>query len=219
MIRLFSIEDHWLVTDGLKTKFRRSRDEVVIACSAETIEEAISGERDQLFDIILLDLFIPGTEPLDNIKALLSRYPGKPIVILTGEEQEIWKMQAAEAGVAAYLTKHAKKAEMVDTLQRVFTGENILKGQMAQIPNLSTGNVPNQNLFHIKPSEKELLYYLATGHSQKQIARYLHLTESSLEKTLGKLRKQFSVNNTLELVRKLEKFHFFPGSDQSGTSL
>ena len=83
MIRLFSIEDHWLVTDGLRTKFRKSRDEIVITCSAETIEDAIEGKHDDAFDIILLDLFLPGTEPLENIRKLKERYPGKPIVILT----------------------------------------------------------------------------------------------------------------------------------------
>ena len=217
MIRLFSIEDHWLVTDGLRTKFRKSRDEIVITCSAETIEEAMKEDKDDNFDIILLDLFIPGTEPLDNMKQLMTRYPRKPIVILTGEEQEIWKMQAAEAGVAAWLTKHAKKEEMTDTIRRVFMGENLLREQMAKLTKPSTGDANHQYLFKIKPSEKELLHQLSRGLSQKKIADNLHVSESSIEKTLGKLRKQFSATNTLELVRALEKLHFFSNSDQTGS--
>ena len=214
MIRLFSIEDHWMVTVGLRTKFNRSSG-VVIACSATTLAAAVEGTREDSFDIILLDLFIPGTEPLENIKALRARYPGKPVVILTGEEQEIWKMQAAEAGVAAYLTKHATKEEMIETMERVFGGENILTGQMAVVAARQAMQADHQHLFRIKPSEKDILYQLARGDSQKQISANLHLSESAVEKTLRKLRRQFSVNNTLELVAKLEKFRFFSGSGQS----
>jgi len=217
MIRLFSIEDHWLVTDGLRTKFRKSRDEIVITCSAETIEDAIEGKHDDAFDIILLDLFIPGTEPLENIRKLKDRYPGKPIVILTGEEQEIWRMQVAEAGVVAYITKHARKGEMVDILKRVSEGENILMGQMGPVTNHQPAPHKDQDLFRIKPTEKELLSQLAKGLLQKQIALNLNMSESAIEKMLRKLRKQFFVNSTLKLVRLLEQYHFFSGSDKSST--
>jgi DNA-binding CsgD family transcriptional regulator len=70
-------------------------------------------------------------------------------------------------------------------------------------------------LFNIKPSEKELLSQLAAGLPQKQIAASLNLTESAVEKTLRKLRKQFSVSNTLELVRLLEQYRFFSGPGES----
>lgn len=189
----------------------------MITCSAETIEDAIEGEHDDSFDIILLDLFIPGTEPLENIRKLTERYPGKPIVILTGEEHEIWRMQVVEAGVVAYITKHARKGEMVDILKRVAGGENILSGQMGRFTNHHSYPSKEQDLFRIKPTEKELLSQLATGLFQKQIARNLNLSESAIEKMLRKLRKQFSVKSTLELVRLLEQYHFFPGSDKSST--
>jgi DNA-binding NarL/FixJ family response regulator len=219
MIRLFSIEDHWLVTDGLRTKFRKSRNEVTISCSATTIEDALKGKSGDAFDIILLDLFLPGTEPVDNIKRLMGKYPGKPVVILSGEEQEIWKMQAAEAGVSAYLTKHATRDEMIDTLKRVFSGENILRDQMACAAIDQTTQTRHWHLFRIKPSEKELLRQLAKGVSQKQVAGNLHLSESAIEKTLGKLRTQFSAHTTLELIRTLEGLHYFTSSDLPGDKI
>ncbi len=214
MIRLFSIEDHWLVTDGLKQQFHSRREGIVISCNATGIKEALEGIIDDSFDIILLDLFLPGTDPIENIRLLRQRYPGKPIVILTGEEQEIWKMQVAEAGAMAYLTKHAKKSELTDTLERVYRGENILKRQLEKME-IRAGREDAPSLFNIKPSEKELLSQLASGLPQKQIAANLNLTESAVEKTLRKLRKQFSVSNTLELVRLLEQYRFFSGPGES----
>ena len=217
MIRIFSIEDHWLVTEGLRAKFRRSRNKVTITCSAENIEDAISAKSDELFDIILLDLFIPNTDPIDNIRTIMTRYPGKPIVILTGEEQEIWRIQVSEAGVVAYLTKHATKKSMVDTLKRVFNGENILKGQIAEYKKPLAGRENNHLLLSIKPSEKEILSMLARGNPQKQVAETMHISESALEKRLGKIRRQFSVSSTLELIRMLEKYRFLSDREEGYT--
>ena len=147
----------------------------------------------------------------------MTRYPGKPIVILTGEEQEIWRMQVSEAGVVAYLTKHATKKSMVDTLKRVFNGENILKGQIAEYKKPPTGRENNHLLLSIKPSEKEILGMLARGNPQKQVAEAMHISESALEKRLGKIRRQFSVSSTLELIRMLEKYHFLHDREKGYT--
>ncbi|MFZ4523324.1 MAG: response regulator [Bacteroidales bacterium] len=211
MIRLFSIEDHWLVTDGLRTKFRGSRDGIAISCSATTLENALTGNREQEFDIILLDLFIPDTEPIENIRLLIERYPDKPVVVLTAEDHEIWKIQMFESGAMAYLTKHTSKKEMIEVIKRVFRGENVLSEQLAPILSMQQNSHGHRHLFHLNPSERLLLSQLAQGYPQKQIADRMKISESSLEKLLGKLRKQFSAANTVELIRMLERHHFFPG--------
>lgn len=211
MIRVFSIEDHWMVTDGLKTKFRGWRDGIAIARSATGIVSALKHDDRAGFDIILLDLFLPETDPIDNIRLLKAHYPETPIVILTGEEQDIWRIQAAEAGAVAYLTKRATRSELVETIKRVYQGENLLKKYFQQTSQQQSQKEHFSSPFNIKPTEKELLNLLAGGASQKQIAAQMHLTESAVEKALHKLRKQFSASNSLELIRILEKLHFFTG--------
>jgi len=93
-----------MVVDGLRARFRGDRDDISIACSAETMEEAVAIDPDT-FDLILLDLLIPGTDPPVNVRRLKATFPGKPIIILTSEERTVWEMQMCKAGVQAYLTK------------------------------------------------------------------------------------------------------------------
>lgn len=88
MIRIFSIEDHWLITEGLRQKFRRDRDGMYVSQSELNINSALENVSADSFDIILLDLFLPGSEPIRNIKKIREQFPGKPVVILSSEEHE-----------------------------------------------------------------------------------------------------------------------------------
>jgi DNA-binding NarL/FixJ family response regulator len=160
MIRVFSIEDHWMVTDGLKTRFRGWRDGIIITRSATGIEAALKYGDPAGFDIILLDLFLPETDPIDNIRLLKAQYPDAPIVILTGEEQDIWRIQVAEAGAVAYLTKRATRSELVETLKRVYQGENLMKMYFLQTSQQRSQKEHFSSPFNIKPTEKELLNLL-----------------------------------------------------------
>ena len=98
-IRIFIIDDDQeIIVAGLKNMFRPSRDGIEFTGSAPNLEQFMKVER-ETFDLILLDLYIPGEEPEENIKRLVERYPDKPILIYTTEEASVWKRKAFQAGV------------------------------------------------------------------------------------------------------------------------
>ncbi|HNY02385.1 MAG TPA: response regulator transcription factor [Bacteroidales bacterium] len=203
-IRLLAIDDHPLILDGLRSKFRLNHDSIVVTCTAASVEEAIAGNRDTLFDMILLDLYLPDTDPLENIGRLIRRFPGKPVVILTGEENIYWKVMTAKAGARAYLTKIQSRKEMVAQLNRVAAGENLLQEHLMTETGSSETSLDSR-YFILKPTDIAILRKLADGIPQKNVARDHNLTQSALEKRLKVLRKQFQVANTLELIRVCEQ--------------
>ena len=83
MIRLFVIEDHPVIVTGLKNTFRPSRDEIEVAGSASSVDEALLKADAMDFDIFLLDLWIPNAHPQLNVKRIKDNFKGKPIVIFT----------------------------------------------------------------------------------------------------------------------------------------
>jgi DNA-binding NarL/FixJ family response regulator len=85
MIRLFVIEDHPVIVTGLRNLFRPSRDEIEIVGSASSVDEAVSRAVSDTFDMILLDLWLPDSHPLLNVKKLKDHFHDKPIVIFTSE--------------------------------------------------------------------------------------------------------------------------------------
>jgi DNA-binding NarL/FixJ family response regulator len=200
MIRLLSIEDHWIVIDGLKSTFRSDRDEIMITSGAESMDQALTIDPD-LFDIILLDLLIPGTDPLDNVFKLQQRFPGKPIVIYTSEENSAWEDQMCEAGVQAYLTKHEDRKKLKAVLKQVAAGEDICKQNRLVLQRQTIHLKQDKNNSYLKPNEKAILSLFLQDMNLKEISQKINATESAISKTMAKLRKQFNVKTNSALGR------------------
>ena len=199
MIRILSIEDHWMVVDGLRAKFRGDRDDISIVCSAETMEEAVLIDPDA-FDLILLDLLIPGTDPTDNVRRLKAKFPGKPIIILTSEERTVWEVQMCKAGVQAYLTKGDQRKCLKDVIKRVSQGEDLCRKRLVAMK-LSTGEAHSAEDEHrLKPTEKAILTLFTQDHNLKEIAGKLAMSESAVGKTMARLRMEFNVKSNAGLI-------------------
>ena len=202
MVRLFSIEDHWVVIDGLKSKFRADRNEISITCSAENMEKALLIDA-ELFDVILLDLLIPGTDPLENVKKLQTRYPGKPIVIYSSEESAVWKEQMYEAGVMAYLTKHDVRKHVKEVIKGVYRGENFRNSGSLGSDKSEADTITDDFTITLKPTEKAILLHFKQDMSMKEISIKLNMTSWAVSKSMARLRKRFKVKTNQGLIQLL----------------
>ena len=204
MIRILSIEDHWMVVDGLRARFRSDRDDMAITCSAGTIVEALAHDPGS-FDLILLDLVIPGTDPPENVRKLKAAFPEKPIVVLTSEERTVWEVQMCRAGVQAYLTKNDQRRIIKEVIKRVSRGEDLCKMRLAEMK-VSAGAVPAENDEHrLKPTEKAILSLFVQELTLKQIGGKLCMTESAVGKTMARLRNEFNVKSNSGLILLLRE--------------
>jgi len=107
MIRLFIIEDHPVIVSGLTSLFRKEEEGISISQSAINVAEALTHANPETFDLFLLDLWIPDSNPVDNVKQLRRHFPDKPIVIYTSEETAVWHRKMLHTGVKAYIIKTA----------------------------------------------------------------------------------------------------------------
>ena len=188
-----------MVVDGLRARFRGDRDDISIACSAETMEEAVAIDPDT-FDLILLDLLIPGTDPPDNIRRLKATFPGKPIIILTSEERTVWEVQMCKAGVQAYLTKGDQRRSLKDVIKRVAQGEDLCRKKLVEMK-LSTGEAHSSEDEHrLKPTEKAILTLFTQDHNLKEISAKLAMSESAVAKTMARLRMELDVKSNAGLI-------------------
>ncbi|MEI6898507.1 MAG: response regulator transcription factor [Bacteroidota bacterium] len=189
MIRLFVIEDHSLIVDGLRNRFRLSRDGIEISGSASSVAETIKLAAQIEFDIIFLDLWLPGSEPLDNVRTLRKTFPDKPIIVLTNEASPFWKMQMMREGVRAYLVKNVDKTTIKSTIETVSAGGTVLPETYQ--PDQDSADKADYSLstYHLKPSEKEIISMLSKGMFQKEVAEKKGTTVWAIEKTLRKLRR------------------------------
>ena len=133
MIRLLVIEDHPVAVTGLRNMFRPLRDGIEISIFENSIDKVITNVKAENFDLIVLDLYLFSTDPLDNLNRLRTHFPGKPIVIFTSEESEDWQRKMFNAGVKAYIFKSASRKEIMGVILKVYEGKIVFSDFILQL--------------------------------------------------------------------------------------
>jgi len=126
MIRLYIIDDHFLIFEGFCASFDLESDDFIVAGGSPTIEDALLRISVAGVDIIILDLFIRQESPVINFGKIQTAFPTVPVVILSHEDCLLWKVEMYRLGVKAYLCKDESKSVMVETLHRVAAGEIVI---------------------------------------------------------------------------------------------
>ena len=202
MIRIFIIEDHPVASAGIRSIFRPSRDGIeVVGCSTR-MDEALEKADPSKTDLFILDLWLQESDPIQNIKMLHKKFPGKPVVVLTSEESSIWQRRMMEAGAMGYLIKTATKTEIKTAIEQIINGKAVFsiavetynddRGFTSTSVGLSDSLTRHQH---------DLLRLLVDGFSQKEIADRLKISLFTVEKSLKNLRRKFEVKNLAELIR------------------
>jgi DNA-binding NarL/FixJ family response regulator len=202
MIRLFVIEDHiTVIVSSLRYQFRPNRDGIIVSGFAKTVEDTILTADPASFDLFILDLYIPGSLPVDNIRKLKEHFHGKPIVIYTSELSPSWRMKMMDEGALAYITKEASRDELKLALQRAARGELFFSGPVGSTDISSS----NDNLVslptEITPLQQEIVKLLSEGLTHKEISREIGISRSMVEKILKTLRQSFKAKNNIELTK------------------
>ncbi len=196
-------DDHRLVRDGLKLFLDRLASEVDIV-EAATFDEALSQASSvESLDLIILDLAMPGMNGLTGLEVMRARFPGVPVVILSGTLHRNEVINALDRGADGYIPKTLSGKAMLNALQLVVSGEKYVPsvifteagGARAGGDGFAfSGDSPLQRL---TPRERDVLGLLTKGHANKEIARQLGLQEVTVKVHLkGVFRKLGATNRT-----------------------
>jgi len=206
MIRIFIIDDHPLVISGLKNMFRKDRDNIEVTGSALDVPMALQEIKTSSFDIILLDLWIRDTRPLENLRMLRRKFPFKPVVILTYEDCTIWQRKMYHAGAAGYLLKTSNKAQLREALVKIADERIVFPHLFEEVKyrrDLSSGTiVQNEKL---TPHQHDVVSLLCEGNSRLQIGKRLSISISTLDKILNNIRRKFQAKTNSQLIWLLSK--------------
>jgi len=204
MIRVLVIENHeTIIVSGLRQLFRPQRDGIEIVDSAVSVSAALKKSDPSGFDIILLDLWIPGEKPLENVKLLKEKFPGKPILIYSSEDSGEWIRKMAIAGVKGYVIKDAARNELKNAISKVAGGNTWFTGLSVTGEHdiLSQEHPPyNEPLSLV---QKRIIEFLIAGNTLKEIAETLNTNSNKIEKKLVRMRVIFNAKSNVELIKIL----------------
>ncbi|MDX1799824.1 MAG: response regulator transcription factor [Marinobacter sp.] len=199
-MQLLIVDDHQLFIDGIRHVLVKLGDDVVIN-QANSADEAISALESGLqFDLVLLDLVMPGLNGLSIVHHLHEQGIPVPLVIVSGEENVRTIKSALELGVMGFIPKSFSGEEMLAALVQVMSGILFVPPSIA--PKLDALK-PRRFAHHggITRRQLQVLELLAKGYTNRQIAASLCLTEHTIKAHVSALFIELKANNRTECVQ------------------
>jgi DNA-binding NarL/FixJ family response regulator len=199
MTRLYIIDDHYLIIEGLYSAFNHNSDDFAIVGGSLSVDEALIKIDPECVDILLLDLFIGISNPINNLTRIRIAFPGLPVVIISHESCMLWQVEMFRHGIKAYIDKGNPKSEMMRKLNIVASGEVVMPEEVAAL--LLTPKDEKSTSAYFSDF-KEIITALSVGLTVKEIATRMDQSESAIEKKLQGIRKCYKAKTNSELVYK-----------------
>jgi len=192
-IRVFSVDDHPLLREGIATLVNNQPDMVLIG-EAATGAEAIQHFKQHMPDVTLLDLRLPDMSGIDVLIAIRSEFPEARIVMLTTFEGDVEVQRALQAGARGYLLKNMPPVELLDVIRQVHEGKKRIPAEIA-----------SQLLEHMSDEgltgrEVEVLREVADGNRNREIAERLFISEETVKVHIKHIMEKLGANDRTQAV-------------------
>jgi len=173
-IRILGVDDHPLLRQGIAGLIADELDMTLVA-EASNGREAIHQFRLHRPDITLMDLQMPEMSGLDAMVAILGEFPDARIIVLTTYSGDVQALRAIKAGARAYLLKNSLHKELLGAIRAVHAGRKTLS------PEVSFQLAEHSAEESLSAAEVRVLRLIAEGHSNKEIAAQLSMTEDAVK--------------------------------------
>ncbi|HEX5887890.1 MAG TPA: response regulator transcription factor [Pyrinomonadaceae bacterium] len=173
-IRIFSVDDHPLLREGIAALVNNQPD-MVIAGEAATGAEALQLFKKLQPDVTLLDLRLPDTSGIDILIAIRTEFPEARIIMLTTFEGDVEIHRALQAGARGYLLKNMPPSELLDVIRQVHAGKKRIP------PAIASQLAEHMSDETLTDREVEVLRAVAGGNKNRDIANKLFISEETVK--------------------------------------
>jgi two-component system NarL family response regulator len=205
-MRALVVEDDELFRLGLEITLQGFA--VIDAVTAvDDGEQALDLLRHQAFDVILLDLGLPGLGGLETCRRISAEHPQIPVLVVTSQEDPAWCQRLVRAGARGYLRKGVAASDLQLAIQSVLRGASWWDAEAtAALRELSTGGAAatrDETLALLTPREREVLEAMARGLSNREIAGELGIGLGTVRVHGHQIMQKLEVANRTQAVLKL----------------
>jgi len=200
MIRILIADDHPIVRQGLKQILEEAHD-MSAADEAGDGRELLAKTRKNEYDIVLLDISMPGISGLDLLKQLKIEKPGLPILILTIHPEEQYAVRVLKAGAAGYLTKTSAPDELIRAIRKVSAGGRYITASLAEKLAMHL-KFDEEKPLHETLSDREyqVLCMIASGRTVKEIGSELALSVKTVSTYRSRILEKLDMKTNAELT-------------------
>jgi DNA-binding NarL/FixJ family response regulator len=192
-IRVFSVDDHPLLREGIAAVINNQSDMKVIAQAASG-QDAIQVFKKHMPDVTLMDLRLPDMSGIDAMVAIRGEHPNARVIMLTTFEGDVEIKRALEAGARAYILKSMPPKDLVEVIRQVHAGKKRIPTQLAAqlAEHMSDETLTDREI--------EVLARVAGGNRNKDIADQLFISEETVKVHIKHIMEKLGASDRTQAV-------------------
>jgi DNA-binding NarL/FixJ family response regulator len=201
MTRILIADDHELVRRGLGQLLAESFSEHTVGEAANSAA-TLAAARERQWDVVLLDINMPGRNGLEVLEELKQLYPRLPVVVLSAYPEKDYAVRAFKLGAAGYVSKQSAAAELIMAIRKALAGGRYVTPGLAEtLAATLAGEKPCTPHELLSNRELQVLRQVALGKTVKEIAAELCLSEKTIGTYRTRISKKLGLGTNVELTR------------------
>jgi len=200
-MKILIADDHAVFRRGLKETLSEAFPRVVFG-EAQTAQETFELAQREDWNVIILDISMPGRSGLDILDDLRRSRPKIPVLLLTMHPEQQFARRALKAGAAGYLTKDSVPEELKEAIKRISTGGRYVSATLAETLAVDLGrgaDLPIHEL--LSDREFQVLRMIASGKTVKEVADELSLSVKTVSTYRSRILEKTGLKTTADLIR------------------
>jgi len=202
--RIFIVDDHPLVREGLANLINQQPD-LVVCGQAEDSAQALAGIGATRAELALIDISLKTASGLELVKDLKLHFPDVALIVLSMHDEMLYAERAIRAGARGYVMKRETTKEVLTAIRRVLQGDVYVSERVVNLmarrlgsPRKAAASSPVEQL---SDRELEIFRLLGQGRTTSQIAADLHLSLKTVQAYCARAKEKFGVDSLTELLR------------------
>ena len=201
MIKVLMADDHALVRSGLKQILDETGGEICVAGEAASGPQVLEQVQAQDWDVLVLDITMPGRSGLDILKDIRQLKPTLPVLILSMHAEEQFATRMFKAGASGYLTKESAPEELVKAIRKVCAGGKYVSPAQAERMVAELTGKPDKHPHELlSDREFEILCLIASGKTPTQIAKALSLSVKTVSTHRTRILEKLNLESSAQLT-------------------
>lgn len=210
-IRIVIADDHPLVREGLR-KVLELDSSLVVVDEAGDGQGAINRTRILKPNVVLMDINMPGTNGIEATRVIKREMPSVGVIALTIHEEEEYVLELVRAGVSGYVLKDIAPTKLIETIKTVANGYSVIDPSitnkvLGEINRLSRHRRAREEWETLTEREMDVLKLIAQGHSNKEIAKNLNISEKTVKNHITNIFRKLQVEDRTQAVLFAIKHH------------